>query len=63
MDGFIVFMAYALISLVLIGLLYWGLKSTALPEPVKTGIIIIVVAIGVIYFVQGGYLPTLSHRP
>lgn len=62
MDAFIIFLAYALISLVLIGLLYWGLKSTALPEPVKTGIIIIVVAIGVIYFVQGGYLPQLSHR-
>lgn len=57
MSGFIIFLAYALIALVLIGLLYWGLKSTSLPEPVKTGICIIVVAIGIIYFVQGGYLP------
>lgn len=57
MTGFIIFLAYALISLVMLGLLYWGLKSTSLPEPVKTGILIIVLAIGIIYFVQGGYFP------
>ncbi len=62
MSGFILLLAYGLIVVVLLGLLYWGLKSTALPEPIKTGIIIIVVAIGVIYFVQSGYLTQLPRR-
>jgi hypothetical protein len=62
MSGFIILLAWVLICLVLLGLLYWGLQSVNLPQPVKTGIIIIVVAVGVIYFVQGGYLAGLSHR-
>lgn len=62
MTGFIIFLAYALILCVLLGLLFWGLKSTSLPEPVKTAIIVIVVAIGVIYFIQGGYIESLPRR-
>jgi hypothetical protein len=62
MTGFILFCAYALIFLVLLGLLYWGLKSTELPEPVKTGIIIIIVAVGIIYFVGSGSFPAFPRN-
>jgi len=61
MAGFIVLCAYILIFLVLLGLLYWGLESTALPQPIKTGIIIILVAVAIIYFVGGGELQ-FPHR-
>jgi hypothetical protein len=62
MSGFIIFLAYALICCVLLGLLYWGLESTSLPQPIKVGILIVLVAMGVIYFVQGGYLTELPRR-
>jgi uncharacterized membrane protein YwzB len=62
MSAFIIFLAYALIICVLLGLLYWGLQSVNLPQPVKTAIIIIVVAMGVIFFVQGGYIESFPRR-
>ncbi len=61
MAGFIIFLAYALICCVLLGLLHWGLQSINLPQPVKVAIIVVVVAIGVIYFVQSGYLTSLPR--
>ncbi len=60
MDHFLIFLAYALIFLVLLGLLYWGLQKVSLPEPVKAGIVIILVALGVIYFVQSGGMHQLT---
>lgn len=62
MTGFLIFLAYALIFLALLGVLFWGLQSTSLPQPVKTAVIIIVVALGVIYLLSNGYLPELPHR-
>lgn len=62
MSGFIIFLAYALIILALLGVLYWGLQSVNLPQPVKVAIIVIVVAVGVIYFVNSGMMPALPHR-
>lgn len=56
MSAFLIFLAYALIALVLLGILYWGLQQVNLPQPVKVGIIVILVAIGVIYFVNAGGL-------
>ena len=60
MAGFLIIIAYALIFLVLLGILYWGLQSVNLPQPIKTGIIIIIVAVGIIYFLQSGGIPRLT---
>jgi len=61
MAGFLILLAWALIFLVLLGVLYWGLQSVNLPQPIKTGIIIIIVALGIIYFLQSGSMPSLLH--
>jgi uncharacterized membrane protein YwzB len=62
MSGFIIFLAYALIFLVLLGVLWWCLQQVNLPQPIKTAIVVILVCVAVIYFVQSGEIPTLTHR-
>ncbi len=61
MSAFILFLAYALLCVILLGLLYWIFDQITLPQPIKIAIIGIIVVVAVIYFVQGGYLTSLPH--
>ncbi len=62
MTGFVLFLAYALLCVILLGVLYWVFEQVSLPQPIKIAIIGIIVVVGVIYFIQGGYLTQLPHR-
>ncbi len=62
MSGFVLFLAYALLCVILLGVLYWVFEQVSLPQPIKIAIIGVIVVVGVIYFVQGGYLAEIGHR-
>lgn len=59
MVGFILFFAYALLCIILLSLLYSVFKRVDLPREIKIAIIGIVIVLGVIYFIQAGYLPDI----
>lgn len=60
MTGFLLFCAYAVICCLLLGVLYWALNATNLPQPLKVGVVVFLAMIGLIYFLNSGYLPSIG---
>ncbi len=54
MNGFLIFCAQVLIFCALLGGVWYLFKSIDLPQPIKILVLVVVCAVGLIYFLQSG---------